>query len=435
MSSFSDRPSSRPPAQPSGWEATRVQTQVSPRLTGAAAEAEAEHDIGRAVGNHQRELFVSCEPAEALGQQFDHLQPQYVAVHDLGTNASRKLLGGIAAAMRQPTQQLVIRRPGGGTTLATIDFVDCPSANGSSVRLYSTSVEADTATRQSLARVLLARSRLGIVMVGDLPAHALASALEPWRTAVLQPGWTCRRMLFLPLVAGAALPGEVSKFRQSTGIDAASTGQVTRPADVWSQLGHAWNAMQRQLHPGTQPARLPLLAATSSPPVSAPAAGTSPSSASTATPARVPQPIPMPVIGTAATPSHDAPLERYLHDLGQLAGVLSACIFDLTSGQPVGHAGSRPGPEELARHGNQLLSALMTASRAMGLGAVVPDTTITLGQHHLLLRPVPAHPGLALHVVLDKPHATLALVLVQLRRLDAELATASKTGRMPVALG
>ena len=38
---------------------------------------------------------------------------------------------------------------------------------------------------------------------------------------------------------------------------------------------------------------------------------------------------------------------------------------------------------------------------------------------------------MALHVVLDKPHATLALVLVQLRRLDDELVTATRaaTGR------
>lgn len=428
MNSSFDRPGvvSRPPAASQGWESTRVQTQVSPRVGDTADDDEADRDIGRAVGNHQRELFVSCEPAEALTQQFDHLNPEYVAVHDLGTSASRKLLGGIAAAAQRPLQRLVIRRPGGGTTLATLEFVDCPAANGSTVRLYSTAVDADTATRQALARVLLGRARLGIVMVGDLPAHALASALDPWRDAVIRGGWNCRRMLFMPLAAGAALPGEIVKFRSATAIDAHATSQVTRPADVWSQLYTAWNALQRQLHPGAEAARLPLLGGSA--PAARPAAP-----APSAAPAWSAPPTPMPVIGAAA-PSRDAPLERYLHDVGQLAGVLSACVFDLASGQPVGHAGSRPGPEDLARHGNALLAAMMTASRSMGLGAVVPETTITLGQHHLLLRPVPAHPGLALHLVLDKPHATLALVQVQLRRLEGELMVAAKAGTTPLSM-
>ena len=68
----------------------------------------------------------------------------------------------------------------------------------------------------------------------------------------------------------------------------------------------------------------------------------------------------------------------------------------------------------------------MSASRAMGLGAAVPDTSITLGQHHLVLRAVPAHPGVALHLVLDKPNTTLALVMLQLRRLDEALLAATK---------
>ena len=109
-----------------------------------------------------------------------------------------------------------------------------------------------------------------------------------------------------------------------------------------------------------------------------------------------------------------------------LPGVVSACAFDIATGRPLGHAGARPGPDELGRHGNALLASMMSASRAMGLGASVPDVTITLGQHHLLLRQLAAHPGAALHLVVDKPHATLSLVQLQLRRFDEELVRATK---------
>ncbi|WP_428423611.1 hypothetical protein [Methylibium sp.] len=416
--------SSRPPSSAHDWEATRVQTQISPRANngngGGPDEAADAQDIGRAVGNGVRELFVACEPADALTQQFDHLQPEFVAVHDLGTSASRKLLGGIAAASQRAVQRLVVRRNGAGTVLATIEYVDCPAANGRSVRLYSTEVDADTHTRQSMARVLLGRGRLGIVMVGDLPAHALTSALAPWREAVLRGGWICRRLLFMPLAAGATLPAEIAKFRAATAIDATPTAQVTRPADVWSQLCLAWNALQRQTKPGQDANSLPLLGT-----AHAAATVTAPNPATTAAP-----PTPMPVVG-APSPAHDEPLEHYLHELSQLAGVVSACAFDIMSGRPVGHAGARPGPDDLGRHGSAMLATMMGASRALGLGAAVPDTSITLGQHHLLLRPLPGHPGLALHVVLDKPHVTLALVQLQLRRFDDALLLAARRPNAP----
>ena len=57
--------------------------------------------------------------------------------------------------------------------------------------------------------------------------------------------------------------------------------------------------------------------------------------------------------------------------------------------------------------------------RAMGLGHAIPDAAITLGAHHLLLRAVPKHPGLALHAVLDKTHANLTLARLQVQRMDA----------------
>ena len=53
-------------------------------------------EIGRQVGANERELFVSCAPPEALQQQFDHVNPEYIAVHDIGTTSSRRLLTGIA---------------------------------------------------------------------------------------------------------------------------------------------------------------------------------------------------------------------------------------------------------------------------------------------------------------------------------------------------
>lgn len=544
--SFSSEPTytTRQPMSEQDWQSTRVQTQYSPRidpLDGSGGSDE--RDIGRALGDGTRELFVACEPADALVQQFDYLQPEFISVHDLGVSASHKFLAGVAAAGQRTLQKLVIRRNGAGTVLATIQFVDCPSSSGQTVRLYSTEVDGDTRTRQAVARVLLGRSRLGIAMVGDLPPHGLQAALLPWREASLQPGWLCRRMLFMPLVPNAALPSELARFRAATVIDVSLMPQVTRPAEVWSQLCGAWNALQRMSKPGQAIEALPLLGGPSAvraaaaidsqhgrlmparaasatttpgsfgppapytPPAPSPAAlspaAHSPSAtsglttlpaawtprpsvlptANAATPSQLlnaldsgsttasgagfdsrpmppsgwpatappPQtarssahgalgeqplpPTPMPVVGVNG-PLNDEPMERYLADVSQIAGVVSVCAFDLLTGRPVGHAGARPGPEELARHGSSMFVSLMSAARGLGLGAAVPETTITLGQHHLLLRPLPAHPGMAVHIVLDKPHVTLALVQMQLRRLDEALIVAARiapTAEAPIS--
>lgn len=413
--------SSQPPAREE-WQATRAETTVATQVLQDEQDylqAGQELDIGRAIGSDTRELFISCDPAEALEQQFDHLVPQYIAVHDLGTATSRKLLAGIAAAAGRKPQKLLIRRQGYGTTLATLEFVDCPAGNGRNVRLYSTEVDADTQARQAMARTLLGRSLLAVLMVGDLPAHVLDASLKPMRDAMLAGRWPNRHMLVLPLHASNMIASHAAELGIGTGIEVRTTPQVTRPAEAWAFLGATWNRLQDRLHPGGGGATLarlspaPAGATTAHAPAAAPAA---------------PMVTPMPVVGAAAAPT--SPLERYVHHLAEVAGMVSCCVFELSNGRALAHAGSRPGGDELARQGSGMLGAMMAGSRNLGLGHAVPDAMITLGQHHLVLRPVPEHPGLVLHAVLDKPHVNVALVRAQMNKLDAEL-SAQVSARKP----
>jgi len=129
------------------WQATRAQTALATQILRDENDylaAGARPDIGRQVSPDVRELFVSCEPALALQQQFEHLQPEYIAVHDVGTTSSRKLLAGIASAAGRSMQKLVIRRQGFGTPLATLAFVDLPTHEGGQLRLFTTEADADT---------------------------------------------------------------------------------------------------------------------------------------------------------------------------------------------------------------------------------------------------------------------------------------------------
>jgi hypothetical protein len=112
-------------------------------------------------------------------------------------------------------------------------------------------------------------------------------------------------------------------------------------------------------------------------------------------------------------------LARYVEQLSRLTGMVSCCVFDVATGRDLVHAGARPAGAELAEHGSELMAAMLTTSRILGLGHAMPDAAVTLGAHHLVLRAVPRHPGLALHAVLDKTHANLTLARLQIARMDA----------------
>ena len=113
------------------------------------------------------------------------------------------------------------------------------------------------------------------------------------------------------------------------------------------------------------------------------------------------------------------PLSRYAQQLSELTGMVSVCICEVATGKDLRHAGASPGPEDLAMHGSDLLAAMLTTSRTLGLGHALPEAAITLGAHHLVLRAVPKHPGLAIHAVLDKTHANLTLARLQIMRMDS----------------
>lgn len=420
------RNGSPPPAggnAPDAWQSTRAQTSLATQFLTDENDylaSEKQQDIGRQTSVDERELFVSCAPDLAMQQQFEYLQPEFIAVHDIATASSRKLLVGIAAASGRAVQKLVIRRQGGGTALATLEFVELPTADGSSLRMYSTEVDADTAARHSLARMLLAFSRLGVMMVGELPGHAIASALKPFHEFIVNGPWPNRQMLLLPLASGSTLVSQGMEMTRGTGVNVRTTPQVTRPADAWGFINGTWNRLREAAQPDGR--RLPPLAVATENPATAPKAGAA-ADLSAVGERRGPDRLamrPMPALPTAVRAvAPKSLLDRYVQQLSELPGMVSCCIFDAASGLEVTHAGASPGAADLALHGKALLAAMGASSRSMGLGHTLPEAAITLGSHHLLLRAVPGHPGLALHAALDKTHANLTLARLQVQRADA----------------
>ena len=403
------------------WEPTRQQAGVATQLMRDKDDylAQAQHQVGRQVGQAQWELFVAIDAAEALRQQFDLLKPEYIALHDIGTQSSRRMLAGLAAATARPVHQLHIRRQGLGMPLARLEFVELPIAPEQPVlRLYSTDIDADTQQRHRLARLLMAHSRLSVVIVGDLPPHALATALLPLHDAIKDGPWHNRELLMLPLAGAAALAGQASHLAIGTTVQVRTTPLVTRPAEAWNYLRGTWNKVRAQLSDNA--VHVPEIADPVAP-AAAPPARTGSLLESTTAPPRPPLPMqPMPAVraNAPAGSTSDPALATYIRKCGELKGMVSCCVFELATQRTIGHTGARPGPAALGSQGAALIAAMVEAAHALNLGDAVPDAAITLGKHHLLLRAVPGRPGMGLHAVLDRGLTNLTLLRLQLQRLD-----------------
>jgi hypothetical protein len=360
-------------------------------------------DIGRDVGNGTRELFVSTDAAEALEIQFDHRKPVYIAIHDVAAKASLKMLAGVAAAVDRACAHLVIRRQGFGTTLASIEYLDCPvEGDMRGLRMYSTAIDADTVTRTHLTRALFRYATFCVVVVGNLPTHAIAEELRILREHLAQGStpnnWRCRDMLVMPLMANPALPDIVRELTAGTCVTATVTAPVKRPVDVWPILSAAWNKRQAELPEALRGVWLDtqndaLLSD------SFPAGNTA-----------------RPVARMVANP-----MDRLVQDLSAQPGVISCCLFEIESSRVMAAAGTLHSGPDMARRGTLFLAAALNGRRQLGLTAPVEEVLIIGGTQALGLRTLQSQCDLAVHLIYTPSETDWPVLRQRIHTLDAAL--------------
>jgi hypothetical protein len=494
--------------EPTRWEprdraaSTRSPSpSLSPRSRSAGAAAPADPrsaEIGYRLDAQDHELLVSCEPADALQQQFDLHHTEFVTVHDLGSAMSRRLLGGVATASRRPLQRLHIRRRGSGDTLAIIHFLELPTSDDRTLRFYTTEADAPPMVRHSITRALLANATMGAVMVSDDALRQPEVAFTHLHAELARPPWPNRQLLLLPMEPVTTLARELARVGQDLavrhGLQVLTTPVVHRPSEAWLFLQSSFTRLKNEgtlapprrqadlftgagPHPespaappaasdpqaaladtvpaGIAPARG---AARARPAATGPAVGAGAGNRAAAgsktdaardggsgvtsaaapwatrgpslsgitagmglgSPSSAPDVV-VSLSGAQTAAELSPTLTHYLQRVAQIAGTASACIFEIASGRALAHIGQRPDPQSLARHGSALFSAMVDASRGLGLGTTLPDATLSLAQHHLIVRPVPGRIDIGLHLVLDRSASNLMLTGVQLQRLDNEL--------------
>lgn len=434
------------------WASTRSMTVLQTQMMGDEEDylATQHKAIGRRIDDVRHELFVVCDPAEALAQQFEHHTPEFIALHDLGLDGSGRLLAAVARAIRGKVQQLVVRRQGFGVPLATLSFIELPSPAGApQVRIYGTQVDAsDESQRTELAKVLLGHSRLGVFLVGAGSATQNIARLQPLSDAMYETGWRNRQLLWLPIGAEACPAPPSSLVSRRSVVQVHAVPASADLAQAWPVISTLWDQL-RSGTPVSLPAAAPSPASEPGMPASASASAASaahtkpaPNSAAAPgphtpvpyTPTPMP-PAPLPLRPMPAT--HATALDgtvagsdiwrHYVRECAAIPGMVSCCVFELASQRALAHAGTRPGAASLAAHGAALHQASLATGSALGLTKGEFDLALTLGEHHLVLHSFAQHPGLLFHAVLDAHVANLTLVRMKLHRLDpTELAASPR---------
>ena len=364
-------PPSKPPVLDPWGAQTELATQFMPRGDDKSdLSTPVDQTIGKAVGDQQWELFVSCAPADALAQQFDTRLPTFMALHALGRASSLALLKEVAAHLDVPVQKLVIRRQGFGTTLAALPFAEVPGANGQAIRIYACEAEGDAASTAELTCLLLSRAKVSTVLLDGLSPggwRAQMDALDAQLPQPLRPG---SAMMLQPLSEAPELEGLRAGLSMRLGPYLRSLPVVPQPLQAWATLPAIWNQLMVSSHPGTPAQSLPTF-------VPKPLATRPASSASAAAP-HVAAPGASPWRAACA-----ALVERY--------GVQACCAFNAKTLAILAHAGpAQPEPALMARQGRTLLAAMASSGQLLGLGKGVQEAQIALQDRVLLVWQMPA---------------------------------------------
>jgi hypothetical protein len=382
-------------------------------------------DVGRRLTDEQLELFVSGDASAALLREFERVKPKYIVLHDVGTTSSLRLLSTLVATRGVRLQRLSIRRQGHGVALATLQFVEIPSPDGATLRCYSTDIDADSQARQQMARLLLSHAELGVLVVGDLPAHAIRGQLQPFldSMAAAEP-WTTRQLLLMPLGGATALAPMAAAFNALGRVHATVTPHVGRPGDAWNYIGGAWNRLQAAVPPSA-PAR-PAAGPVPMPPVGRPEPARPAPPAEVATPLAAGAPA-RTAMDDAEEPTQPMGLRQgsdverarwaeFILRCMAIKGMVSCCVFDRRQGRMLAHSGGRPPAELLQTLAEQLLASAAEAGAMLGAGTELAEAHLAFAGHHVLLYTVPAHPSVVLHAVIDGHTGNVALAKVQIQR-------------------
>lgn len=102
-------------------------------------------------------------------------------------------------------------------------------------------------------------------------------------------------------------------------------------------------------------------------------------------------------------------IKNSLDEIMKIDGAQCAALVDSSSGMMLGNIGSGVDIEVAAAGNTEVVRAKLKTMKALGINDTIEDILITLGSAYHIIRPMVAHEGIFLYVVLDKSRSNLAM--------------------------
>ena len=381
-------------------------TQVATQIMEEQAPTQALRDLGQQVSPTLRELFVVCDPSEALRQHFELGMAPFVLLHDLGTTAARAFLQGLSERSGWRLQTLSIRRQGFGTELASLSYLDCPLVAGT-LRVYLADVQAEPREQVAVRRLLSALATAHVLIGALQPPPDVAARVAAWRDDLLAAQPSGRfAVLALPQVRDPDWMMSLSALGRTPRwqVEVGPASQTV--AANWTLMATYWNRLAQSAAPGEVPQieRLTLSWTPEAPPASR-------------------APTPMPVVNGAlvsAAPQSTPAVTLAAH-LGALlpqTGALRACVFALANREVWAQTAGANGAE-MAEQGHVLLTSVARMGSTLALGRSVRDVHVSLGEAQVLMRATRLCSGGVLMLILPRD-ADIAHVRERVQQYEAQ---------------
>jgi predicted regulator of Ras-like GTPase activity (Roadblock/LC7/MglB family) len=360
-----------PPAGGQDFAATTLLDQRDARVLGD----------GRLVDSRRSDLYVTGSAAQAMRE---HLGAQagtdshMITLLDPGELWAPAVIKALSDATGQPVEHLDLRDADSARTLATIERTVVPRRGEPAIKLYRCDLRATDGESARIPFVLMERSDMAAVIVGALPPLSVDLLLERLASAVREPSWRCKALLFLLPPHASALAHRIAHTDWPAPLVVEIREEsLSGSSAVWNTLLGSWDRLQ------------PAVAAAS---------------------------------GPAPEPPH---WMRLLKPVLTTDGVLGCAVAQDDGSLVAGEVRSATTALDLERVARALAGALRAQQEALAeLGGghePLVELVTSAGMRQYVLRPLPRHPGLFAFAALTRAAANLALVRLRLAEAERQL--------------
>jgi hypothetical protein len=391
-------------------------------------------------GRHQRDLFVTGSPVQAMRAHFastrDEAGPttRLITLHDPAGMWAGAVVKALSDASGQPVERLQLRDQGSLDTLAVIERTTLPRRLDDTLKVYHADLRLQGQETDLIPLALMEHSDLAAVIVGPMTPSAIDDMLATLNGATRGENWRCAQLLFMLPVGAMWIAHKIDALSWPAKVQVVMLSEpLTSASAVWNKVLAHWNRVK----PGQPDA-----------PTTAPASGFMPSGMAPLAEPRATQRAellsetvlvqppappaavwPMPGSPGAADAAARVPDPQralvILRELMLLDGLIFASLVDAATGLVVASDAQGPDIDRAAASATEILRVHRRTLRQMGHSRPndpVDEVLVTAGNRYHILRTLQAHPDYFILAVLDKLRSNLAMTRFRIMEAQQVLA-------------